>query len=72
MPPLAIGVLTVEVPETGLRQPLEALIGISELEETGLDFGIEVQQPEIGGDGGAGNAAAAGQVALGVGLPGVQ
>ena len=44
------------------------MVGVIELEQTGLDFGIEIQQPEIGGDGGAGNAATAGEVPLGVGV----
>ena len=62
----------MEMPKTILRHLLEALVGILELEEVRLYLGVQVQQPEIGGDGGAGNAAAPGQIHLGVGLTGVQ
>ena len=67
-----LDILPVEVPETGLSHPLEATVGVVYLKKAGKDFGIEVEQPEEGGDRAAGKAAAAGQVTLRVGLPGVQ
>ena len=60
------------MPQAGLRHPPEAVVGIVELEEASLDLGFEVQQPEIRGDAGARDAAAAGQIPLGVGLSGAQ
>ena len=70
--PLNVGSLAVKAPKTVLRHPLEAPIGIVDLEEAVLDLGVEIQQPEIRGDGGAGDAATTGQIALRIGLSGVQ
>ena len=66
------GILAVELPETGFGKSLEALVIVVQLEQTSLDFGIEVQQSEVGGDGGAGGAAATRKVSLGVGLSRVE
>ena len=64
--------LAVEVPEPGSSQSMETMLGIVELETRGSYFGDERQQPVVGRDGGAGTAAAARLVPLGVGLSRVQ
>ena len=70
--PLALPIPTMETSETGLGDVQQARARVVELEEAGLDLGIEIQQPEECGDGSAGDAATAGKIALRIGLAGVQ
>ncbi len=41
--PLTLSIQAMEMPKTGFSDAREALIGVVELEEAGLNFGIEVQ-----------------------------
>ena len=70
--PLNIDNLPVEGPKTGFGEPLKERVVVLELEQEVLNFGVEIEQPCVGCDGRAGNAATAGQIDLGVGQPGVE
>jgi hypothetical protein len=43
MLPLDMGILPAQIPETWLRYPQQASVGVVELEEVCLDFEVEVQ-----------------------------